>query len=316
MSDTVFFLLPTNKLYRKENTQRLKNFPAGYVGNFYRNLADNINTDSDFYSRIAADSDIPKEDVQKYLLATSGFAKSIQTDISLYVTRDPDKEFEIQKRLDKLRGKNDNFNNNNNNNNVGGNTGGTNINLDNYGLNQPPPSLPNIKDFIDNGAPLPPQPRSAPINENLFNTTNQPSTPKTDFDVETESPFILPTIWDNKGIGNNLFGSQAIMAGPREQDKTITTKTQQEIDDFLYELPDTRMPTLELGDGLVQSLGTEAEDLFDPNAPLTKKEEEDEVLKKIMEEYKIDDIKDTTEETGDMPERIYFFLWRRQPKIC
>ena len=26
-----------------------------------------------------------------------------------------------------------------------------------------------------------------------------------------------------------------------------------------------------------------------------------------MEEYKIDDIKDTTEETGDMPERIYFF---------
>ena len=76
------------------------------------------------------------------------------------------------------------------------------------------------------------------------------------------------------------------------------------------------MPTLELGDGLVQSLGTEAEDLFDPNAPLTKKEEEDEVLKKIMEEYKIDDIKDTTEETGDMPERIYFFLWRRQPKIC
>ena len=30
---------------------------------------------------------------------------------------------------------------------------------------------------------------------------------------------------------------------------------------------------------LVQSLGTEAEDLFDPNAPLTKTEE-DEVLKK------------------------------------
>ena len=310
MSDTGFFLLPTNKLYRKENTQRLKNFPAGYVGNFYRNLADNINTDSDFYSRIAADSDIPKEDVQKYLLATSGFAKSIQTDINLYVTGDPGKEFEIQKRLDKLRSKNDNFNNNNNNNNndnnVGGNTGGTNINLDNYGLNQPPPSLPNIKDFIDNGAPPPPQPPSAPFNENLFNTTNQLSTPKTGFDVETENPFILPTIWDNKGIGNNLFGSQAIMAGPREQDKTITTKTQQEIDDFLYELPDTRMPTLELGDGLVQSLGTEAEDLFDPNAPLTKKEEEDEVLKKIMEEYKIDDIKETMDETGDMPESIYF----------
>ena len=61
MSDTGFFLLPTNKLNKKQNTQRLKNFPAGYVENFYRNVADNINTDSDFYSRIAADTDIPKK---------------------------------------------------------------------------------------------------------------------------------------------------------------------------------------------------------------------------------------------------------------
>ena len=28
MSDTGFFLLPTNKLYKKENTKRLKNFPT------------------------------------------------------------------------------------------------------------------------------------------------------------------------------------------------------------------------------------------------------------------------------------------------
>ena len=38
MSDTVFYLLPTNKLYKKEKQERLKNFPAGYVGRFYRNL--------------------------------------------------------------------------------------------------------------------------------------------------------------------------------------------------------------------------------------------------------------------------------------
>ena len=42
MSDSVFFLLSTNKLCKKENTKRLKNFPAGYVGSFYRNLADNV----------------------------------------------------------------------------------------------------------------------------------------------------------------------------------------------------------------------------------------------------------------------------------
>ena len=41
MSDTGFFLLPTNKLYKKENTKRLKNFPAGYVGSFYRKYKNN-----------------------------------------------------------------------------------------------------------------------------------------------------------------------------------------------------------------------------------------------------------------------------------
>ena len=65
MSDSGFFVLPTNKLYKKENTRRLKNFPAGYVGRFYRNLADNIDVSSDFYSRIATDADIRREDVPK-----------------------------------------------------------------------------------------------------------------------------------------------------------------------------------------------------------------------------------------------------------
>ena len=102
MSDSVFFLLPTNKLYKKENTRRLKNFPAGYVGNFYRHLTDNINTDSDFYWRIAADTDIPKEDVQKYLLATSDFAKSIQTDINHYVTKDRINNASYRQKLDPI----------------------------------------------------------------------------------------------------------------------------------------------------------------------------------------------------------------------
>ena len=76
MSDSGFFLLPTNKLYKKENTRRLKNFPAGFVGNFNKNLADNVEnfTGSDFYTRIAPDANIPREDVQKYILATSDFA--------------------------------------------------------------------------------------------------------------------------------------------------------------------------------------------------------------------------------------------------
>ena len=102
MSDSGFYLLPTNKLYKKEKSNRLKNFPAGYVGSFYRNLADNIDNfvGSDFYSRIAIDSDILTEDVQIYILATSDFAKSIQTDINHYVTRDRINDGSFRQKLD------------------------------------------------------------------------------------------------------------------------------------------------------------------------------------------------------------------------
>ena len=51
MRETGFYSLPTGKLHKKPEQGRLKNVPAGYVGNFYRNLADNVNNflGSDFY---------------------------------------------------------------------------------------------------------------------------------------------------------------------------------------------------------------------------------------------------------------------------
>ena len=102
MSDTGFFLLPTNKLHKKENNRRLKNFPAGYVGSFYRNLADRVDTSSDFYANVANDANIPKEDVQKYILATSDFAKSMQTDINDYVTKDRINDASFRQKLDPI----------------------------------------------------------------------------------------------------------------------------------------------------------------------------------------------------------------------
>ena len=44
------------------------------------------------------------------------------------------------------------------------------------------------------------------------------------------------------------------------------------IDDTLYELPEHT--TLELGDGLIENLGVNAEDLFQPDN-ITKEEEDD-----------------------------------------
>ena len=81
-------------------------------------------------------------------------------------------------------------------------------------------------------------------------------------------------------VGNNLFGSQAatLITGEKVKEKTYS---QVAIDDALYELPDN--PDLELGDGLLEILGINAEDLFQADN-ITKKEEEDLILEKIKDE--------------------------------
>ena len=68
------------------------------------------------------------------------------------------------------------------------------------------------------------------------------------------------------------------------------------------------MPDLVLGDELTNALGTEAQSLFEQNVSPTKKEEEDEILKDFMEEYEKEKIRDTMDETAQVPESIYFFM--------
>ena len=68
----------------------MQNFTSIYVGNFYRNLDDNVNNfiGSEFNGITADDLNRPPENVKKYILVTSDFAKGIQTDINHYLTRD------------------------------------------------------------------------------------------------------------------------------------------------------------------------------------------------------------------------------------
>ena len=75
------------------------------------------------------------------------------------------------------------------------------------------------------------------------------------------------------------------------------TETQQEVNDFLFEMPEN-MADLELGDGLINFLGAEAESLFDKDAPPSKKEEEDEILEDFMKEYNIEGIKEMMDGTA------------------
>ena len=72
------------------------------------------------------------------------------------------------------------------------------------------------------------------------------------------------------------------------------------------------MPEIVPGNGILTSLGTEAEDLFKSDAPPSKKEEEDEILKKIMDEYEVEKIRDTMDEKGTVPESIIFSMGRQR----
>ena len=126
----------------------------------------------------------------------------------------PGKEFEIKKGLDKLRGisnsNNNNSNNSNNNNNIINNS-----NLFGPGPGDDPPSLLKIEDFLDNNRPLPLPPPSAPSNnldENLFKSGASPVFPSLvkEFDVNAKIRTAPPNI-STRGIGNDLFGSQAIL---------------------------------------------------------------------------------------------------------
>ena len=62
-----FYIYRLVKRYKKKEKEKLKNLPAGYVGRFYKNLADNLDNflGSDFYGRITNDHEIPSADVQK-----------------------------------------------------------------------------------------------------------------------------------------------------------------------------------------------------------------------------------------------------------
>ena len=137
--------------------------------------------------------------------------KQSNSDFIKSLPSQPGKEFEIKKRLDRLRGKsrfdrNTSNNNNNNNNNNGGGNG-----PDLFGPGGAPPPIPTIEDFLDGGPPPLSPPPTAPFNlgNNLFQPNNTEPVPPPDFNVMR--PRTAPPNISTSRIGNNHFGSQAVL---------------------------------------------------------------------------------------------------------
>ena len=89
----------------------------------------------------------------------------------------------------------------------------------------------------------------------------------------------------------------------REKEKVIKENVQKELDDTIYELLD--LPKLELGDGFLNTLGVEGDDILDQEF-VNKKQQEDEVLEQIKKAYTFDEIKDAFLE-GTVPQQLDFF---------
>ena len=169
--------------------------------------------------------------------------------------------------------------------------------------------------MIENGPQFPPPPPppafgapgSGGFLDNLWNNLpSLPTFPGVGLNAGSSSskPFVVPKIDGDGPIGNNIFGSIGAMMDPKTRREK--SKTTNEIDDLLYELPDdSQLPHLEMGDGLLDTLGNEGEDIID--GALNRKEEEDLIFEKIIDEYNIPGIKDEMDETGQVPESIYFF---------
>ena len=65
-------------------------------------------------------------------------------------------------------------------------------------------------------------------------------------------------------------------------EKFVQNSVQEELDDTIYELPD--LPKLELGDGLLNTLDVQADDILKQKF-VNEKQQEDAVLEQIKEEY-------------------------------
>ena len=99
---------------------------------------------------------------------------------------------------------------------------------------------------------------------------------------------------------NNLYGSQAQTLSKKQEKQNI----QKELNDKIYELPDDP-PKFELGDGFINVLGEEADDILDEKFA-NKKKQEDESLENFKEEYNFEEIKDAFDE-GSVPNQLDFF---------
>ena len=296
-------------------------------------LADNVDNfiGSDFYGRIANDSNIPSEDAQNYTLATSDFNKGIQTDINHYMTRDRTNNASFRQKLDPLsknilRRENplelvfEDISTFDAENPIVGSllreldVGRKNLSSD---LIKQAPTPPGVNNAIRNrlnrlrdrqepksdnnlspppsspafplpAAPgpsprffLPPAPSFQPLPERFLDSSqSQQFRPDNSFgNFHVPAQLSSANFNKNEKLSGNLFGSLT-----QVREKVAQDSVQKELYDTICELPDP--PKLELGDGLLNSLGVQADNILEQKF-VNQKQQEDVALEQIKEDYNL-----------------------------
>ena len=147
---------------------------------------------------------------------------------------------------------------------------------------------------------LPPAPSFQPLPERFLDSSqSQQFRPDNSFgNFHVPAQLSSANFNKNEKLSGNLFGSLT-----QVREKVPLDSIQKELYDTIYELPDP--PKLELGDGLLNSLGVQADDILEQKF-VNQKQQEDVALEQIKEDYNFDEIKDAFDE-GTVPQQLDFF---------
>ena len=99
-----YFSLPRGKLHKKEEIKKLNNLLSNYSRLFYKDRANSLDVDlpSTVANKILADGQPLIDDIKNFLLGTSHYARGIQSDIDLYVTRGRHNQASFRRKLDPI----------------------------------------------------------------------------------------------------------------------------------------------------------------------------------------------------------------------
>ena len=92
--------MPRGKLHKKEEIKKLNNLISNYSQLFYKDRANYV--DVDLPNKTLAEGQPLTDDIKNFFLGTSNYARGIQSDIDLYVTRGRHNQESCQRKLDPI----------------------------------------------------------------------------------------------------------------------------------------------------------------------------------------------------------------------